>query len=1342
MLDTGLYGKAISNTFISKTTDISQRIKPLILIDWLDSRHVLKYNGVDIASSNSAFTTPSTEAVNLEVSGMLLRTAKSPSVTYRSLSGNELSFNKRNRSDYYFTPNESINGIERQSFTWAVCDAKDKFGKTITANGEWHALPSSKDDNYEFGFISNTKSTSSLHATRSGYEFSSPVIIEYNFTERKCNILKVITSEYNGQIKAYNIKAYVDTSTIVLNVDGEIATDSYYNTHYLDDEDINRITLTIYTTKNPLDRARVNEVCPIYQLDITDYVIDFGVSKVRDVHETSLPIAGGGSSTCNLNLDNSGKDFSIFSSASTFGKYMKKDLRVHVYTGWQIQKTNEELITNVLSNTILANSSTIPVNSTDSFPDGGGNNNYVITINPGTATPERVLCYKNDAFSFTAVTRGYADTTAAGYSSGTTISFDPYEYVPAGTYYIDEWQSASSSMTASATLTNWNKFTNEKMITNGYFMQDSTIAESVNNLLLRTNFPKSDISYFLIPSKSYTKNDAILHFGFDEDTVDRANSTRTPSKSLRARFVAPAEKQRNAIKDIELDANDRVLSAEEKALDITTYIAPSFVSTSKAITTQPAGETTVALNYTTDSFVAVDGTTVTDYYNGVFDGFYIPSSSGVQRLRLDVKNCGVRMFFNKNLTEINNWYEIDPGNDTMTTFLTEEMDLTAGNVYELRIEFFHKTYTFGIALKKVVGGTVSWVDEDECVTMPCFDYIGNKNVAPYLNFSSGSWSVNTAGNFVERVANRNDGVYVGSVLTGQPSGVVSDTDNKSVLLASNSYIRVPYHISYDVFDSSSPVYNNEFSIELNAKFHNGSFSSNGEYISNWANSTPASGFEFYHNSTSHGFKFISSSGVQTVSSNTAISTSEFTHIAVTYKNNSLNYYVNGALSNSVTTSGTLVAYTDRDLTIGGRNAFYDSAGTSGYGEIAPSSIRSFYIDEFAMFAKQLSAAEIKNNYIQIKIQPIFVMPFIYGNDVTIQSLIDTISLADLGRLYIDEYDKARYEHYYRFFEPTIDQHANVQQIFSDTTNIVDASYNVQLQANKVVVKLTGVSTKNNAIQGLWAPDDGTTLAVGKLNANILSNSSSIPMVTTDKPYFPKSGYVQIDSEIIKYEAKTANSLDTLTRAYFNTATASHTADALVREVQQYNISYNSAPAFQIQNPLISGIFNKNPALIEIIKFEPNSYKANLIVSASIYAENGSEVFLKGTDGQKNEVSVASIAGIPIIVQSTNNDIREQKETLDDNIRLYGLKEIVIENEFITDLEHAKTIATFIISKMSDPVPVLNLNITPTPRIQLGDRVKISSMDSFDIINGEYWVISTDISYGNQPSQSLVIRKVV
>lgn len=1342
MLQYGLYGKQISNTFVEKTTSISQTIKPLILIDWLDSRHVLKSNNTEIASSASSFTAPSDNDITSEVNGMLLRTNRL-TPTYRSLTTAEIEFNKKNRSNFYFTPNESINGIERQSFTWAVCDAKDRFGKTITANGQWHAMPSSKDDNYEFGFISGVKSTSSLHATRSGYEFSSPVVIEYVFTARPVNILKVITSEYSGQIKSYNIQAYENTSTLVFNKDSEIPDESYYKTHYLNSSAINKIVLTIHTTKNPLDRARVNEVCPIYRVDITDYVIDFNISKVRDVHETSLPIAGGGSSTCSLKLDNNAKDFSIFSSASTYGKYMKKDLRVYAYTGWQIQKTNKSSIDNILSTSINSSAGTIPLNSVDELPAGGGDNNYIVTINPGSISQERVLCYKGSGNNLTVVQRGYGDTDAASHSAGVIVRFDPYEYVPGGIFYVDEWQSSSSDMTVSASLTNWSKFSNEKMITDGYFMQESTIAGAVSNLLLRTNFPKYDIDYFSKPSETYRKNDAILHFGFDEDTVDRANSQRTPVSSLRARFVALPEKQRNTIKDIKLDANDRALSAEEVALETITYVSPSFVSTSTAISTQPGGEAEpVALNYLNDSFTAANGDTVTDYYNGVFDGYYIPSSSGVQRLRLDVKNCGVRMFFNKNLTEINKWYEIDPGNNTLTTFLTEEMDLTAGKMYEIRIEFFHKTYNFGIALKKVVGGTIDWVYGHECSTISSIDGIGSKNNSTYLTLSSGVWSSNTSANFVERVANRNDGRYIGSVLTGQNSGVVSDISNKSVLLASNSYIRAPYHISYDVFNSSSESFTGEFSMEVYAKFHNGHFANTGEYISNWSNASSTSGFEFFNTSSSNGFKFKTSSGTQTVSSNTALSSSSFTHIAVTYKSNSLKYYINGVLANTVAAPGTLLPFTGKDLTIGGRGASFSEETVSTFAiENPPAAIRSFFIDEFAIFKKQLTDEQVKKDYIETQIQPIYTMPFIYGNDTTIQSLIDTISLADLGRLYIDEYGKARYEHYYRFFEPSISQHASIQKTFSDDTNIIGASLNVQIQANKVTVKLTGVSTKNNAVQGLWSPDDGTTLAVGKLNANIASNAASIPMVTTDKPFFPNSGYVKIDNEVIRYESKTANSLDNLTRAYFDTVSAAHTANALVREAQQYTISYNSAPAYQVQNPLISGIFNKKPALVEIIKFEPNAYKANLIVAASQYAPDASEVWLKGTDDLNNEVAVTAIAGVPIVVQQTSNDIKEQSATLSDNIRLYGVKEIVIENEFITNLAHAKTIADFIISKMSDPVPVLNLTITPSPTIQLGDRIRISSMDSFDIINGDYWVISTEISYGDQPSQSMVIRKV-
>jgi hypothetical protein len=62
--------------------------------------------------------------------------------------------------------------------------------------------------------------------------------------------------------------------------------------------------------------------------------------------------------------------------------------------------------------------------------------------------------------------------------------------------------------------------------------------------------------------------------------------------------------------------------------------------------------------------------------------------------------------------------------------------------------------------------------------------------------------------------------------------------------------------------------------------------------------------------------------------------------------------------------------------------------------------------------------------------------------------------------------------------------------------------------------------------------------------------------------------------------------------------------------------------------------------------------------------------------------------------------------------------------------------------MSEPVPVLNLTIMPLPKLQLGDRIRISSMDSFDIIDGDYWVISADFSFNGGATQSIVARKVV
>jgi len=1331
MLQYGLYDKEISTSFNTAIAGIAQSVKPLIFIDWLDSRHVDKHSNTEIATSNYTNSKISEAAVVQNVSGMLSNN--------RSLSANEILINRSRGADFYFTPNESINGVERQSFTWAVCDAKDVNGEVITANGQWHCMPPTKEENYEFGYQSSVKSTNSLHATLNGYQFADPVLLTYVFTERKVNLIKVITSEYNGQIKSYNIKAYNNTVNLVYNVDAEIPENNYFFEHYLDgiaSNNINKIILTIYTTKNPLDYARINEMSPIYRLDMTDYVMNFSVSKVRDVHETSLPIAGSGSNTSSITFDNTGKEFNLFNSSSDFGKYMKKDIAVYIHAGWQIHYHNNAFVEAVLSSNVASNANVWTVNSVSDFPNGGPGDYYLLTIEPNTVNKEIVIAEKGAGNSFNIIERGVGGTSAKSHSAGSTIKFDIYEYVPYGVFYIDEWQATSSSMNVTANLTDRSKFNNEKMLTKGFLLQDSTVAEAVEHLLLMTNFPKKDIKYLCYPSKSYKKNNAILHYGFDENSIDRANSQKIVSTSLRARFVQAPSSNLYSVYDIQLDANDRELTIYEKALDVKAYISPSLTTTTSAI----SSNNQLALDFVSGQFTDKNSVVVNEYFNGVFDGYYVPSATGDYEILLSINKGGCRVFLNKVLI-INEWRLVDSGSNSTVTFTSSEFALTAGKAYELRIEFFTRNYVAGepfrISLGRTFNGNQDDIYANECYTMVVNDKIGVKNDNTYLTFASNSWTPTANVNTIERSARRNDSIYLGNVAISEPSGVVSDSNSKSILLSSNSYLRTPYHISYNIFDTGSSLYTGEFTIQIFLKFHNGSFANDGEYISNWSNAAPNSGFEFFNSNSSNGFKFVSSSGVQTISSNTALSSSIFNHLAVTYKNNVLKYYINGNLSNTVTTSGNLVSFTNKDLTFGGRGA-----GFSNGAEVAPATKRSFYIDEFVIHNKEFTSSEIKNNYIETQMKEVRIMPFIYGNDSSIQSIIDNISLADLGRFYIDENNIAQYEHFNRFFESSIDQHANVQYQLSDTGNIIDASYNVQLQTNKVVVKINGVANNLISKQSLWRAEDPTTLGVTQLSSVFSNSDTSINVLSTDNPYFAKSGYLKINNEIIKYGNTTSNSFLTLERGMFDTAVASHNANTLVREVKNYDLLYDKAPAFKIENPLITNMSNVYPPKIELIKYNPTSFGAKLILAASNNTVNGDIVYIEGENPLTEEKHFAGIAGIPVVVTDKTGDVKEQKAVLDDNIRKYGLKEIVIENEFITDLTHAQNLANFIINKMSDPVPIINLNILPIPKLQLGDRIRISSLDSFDIINGDYWVISTDFTYDSTVSQSLVIRKVI
>jgi hypothetical protein len=297
------------------------------------------------------------------------------------------------------------------------------------------------------------------------------------------------------------------------------------------------------------------------------------------------------------------------------------------------------------------------------------------------------------------------------------------------------------------------------MVTKGFLLQESTVAEAVEHLLLMTNYPRADIEYLLNPRKTSVKDGAILHLGFDEKSVDRASSARIVSTSLRARFVEIPDTDLNSVRDIKLDANDRNLSTYEKALDIRGYIAPSLTTTTKQISTS----NTYALRYTSGQFTSIANTVVDSYFNGVFDGYYVPDQTGNRAIVIDINKGGVRVYLNKEKI-IDKWYVVDSGSNAEVVISSDEYYLTAGQPYELRIEFFTEQKITGelftISLSTEYNSTLSYVAASECYSMVANDKIGVKSETSYLTFSSNSWTPTANVNIIERSARRNDAIYI------------------------------------------------------------------------------------------------------------------------------------------------------------------------------------------------------------------------------------------------------------------------------------------------------------------------------------------------------------------------------------------------------------------------------------------------------------------------------------------------------------------------------------------------------------------------------------------------------
>jgi hypothetical protein len=1285
-------GKTLSNSFQSALTSYSQFIKPRVVIDFQDARHL----------SNVSITTNSDNA-----SGLL---------------------------GTYFNKEQVLDGIPYETFSWGVCDVKDNLNKVITANGKYRAMPSDLTDNLKYGWWSNSKSDAS------GLFVTNPYV-DITFAPTTINKVKVITSRNLGQIKSFTVAVAAGNTTLLnQTISFDTNNDEFEKIINLDSTyaNVSRVLITVVSTKNPEDYARIVSVSPMYQMDISDYIIDTAEDRVRDLHETSLPIAGTSQTSSSITIDNSSKKFNILNTNSDYGKYLQKDVKVNISHGWKSYESTDNIVESYLTSNISSSATSVYVSNLNEFPYGDTantnleSNYYIVTIDKNLFQEEKILVKKktiisSDIWGLEVAERGYAGTTASSHSANAVITFDPFEYVEIGTFFIEEVSSSTSDMTVQISLQDRFKFLNDKVLEKGFFKENTTVGDAVEDLLYFGNTPNHKIIKYNRFQDSPSIDNAILHLKFNDDTKNAGNSY--VGEGLRYRVYQPAPGFEYTIKDLQLDTNEKVLSDLDKALGLSSSVSPSYVGIKSNVEL-------ISYNLSTDN-----ASLNNKFYQGVFDGYFVPITTAVdEEIGVEIDEGGFRLYIDDNLL-INGWNE-----KTSLAYYSATYSWTAGIPYKIRLEFYHSgnNDTFDLNLTKTSGRAT--IGSTELLTNVVLDSIGSRNAG-----FTGS----------NKNRHRNNAIPSAFVNFTNESSMTWNTDDKSIYLSNtisggstvDSFIRLPYDTSWDVTSNSTNT-NRDWSIEYVFKSPQGGLGASGEYISSWSNSSSTAGIEFFYiSSTNHGvkLKILNTSNSATATSTITSSTTMpepngWNHVITTYdySDNVLKYYVDGIQHGSATlTNGYEPDFGTNHLTFGGRGSSF----TSGVGVVKPTSSINIsginvYIDEFIIYNKCISATNALKRYRETQIKEIKKFPFLYSINESIYQAIQNITFSDLGRIFVDENDNIRYDNYYEFFETSIDQHANVQKSISDEDFIVDASIQKTLQVNSVIIKISGVVANTNETQPIWRAPDPTTLGVVTLSSNLSNSANTIPASSFDLIPFPTSGYIVIDSEIIKYSNKNNMNFLSVERGVLGTTAASHNSNSLIREVRYFNFEYDKTPALNVKNPFITGILFEDPDEINILHWSASPFKGNLIISASESIGANNIAFAEGTNPITQKVAFASIAGIPIQVSENKNQIIEQKAVNSENRRKYGLKEIVIDSPFITNAEHAQSIANFIIEKLSEPIPILEVNTVLMPTLQVGDRIRITTLDQFDIINSDYWVISISTSVGSGYSQTMTLRKVV
>jgi hypothetical protein len=179
------------------------------------------------------------------------------------------------------------------------------------------------------------------------------------------------------------------------------------------------------------------------------------------------------------------------------------------------------------------------------------------------------------------------------------------------------------------------------------------------------------------------------------------------------------------------------------------------------------------------------------------------------------------------------------------------------------------------------------------------------------------------------------------------------------------------------------------------------------------------------------------------------------------------------------------------------------------------------ISNCSLFDRALTFDELNKHYRSFAANGLVKFNYLYFFDQTYWDGMLDFATADVAMFYFDENNKFTYDHREILNENVDNRYTTVQSVFNEK-NIINGSHIVDIEANKIVIKVNPKSRIKNNFQSVWVPKDDESLAITKLTEPVTVNSSVIKVANTESPIWPQSGYFKINNEIIKYNNRNVN----------------------------------------------------------------------------------------------------------------------------------------------------------------------------------------------------------------------------